>query len=405
MSAAERHIFSVTEINELTRSLMEETFPDVSVLGEVSNFKRHTSGHLYLTLKDASAQLRTVCFKGDALALGFDPEDGMLIVARGRITLYEPYGQYQLVARTLEKAGAGELERAFRALCEKLEREGLFATEHKQPLPPYPARIAVITSPTGAAVRDIVSTLRRRWPCAEVVLLPVHVQGEQAVPEITAALAAVPRLADIDTVILGRGGGSLEDLWAFNDEAVARAIFACPVPVISAVGHETDFTIADFVADARAATPTMAAEIAVPNAAEVGLRLSELSSRLARLVKGAVDLYSSRLQELMRSYGLGRVKAEVEKRMQTLDFLLEKVFNDMTNTVQKRRSGLEELSASLRSLSPRAVLARGYTMCSDAASGAVLSSVDAAVRAGLLRVTFHDGRLSAEVKEKTDEAV
>ncbi|MBI4720916.1 MAG: exodeoxyribonuclease VII large subunit, partial [Chitinivibrionia bacterium] len=247
MSSAERDILTVTEINELARALIEESFPEVSVLGEISNFKRHSSGHLYLTLKDAGAQLRTVCFKGDALSLDFDPEDGMLAVARGRLTLYEPYGQFQLVARTMEKAGAGELERAFRALCARLEKEGLFAPEHKKPLPAYPRRIAVITSPTGAAVRDIVSTLKRRWPCVEIVLLPVRVQGSEAAPEITAALELAPRLAPVDIVILGRGGGSLEDLWAFNEETVARAIFDCPIPVISAVGHETDFTIADFV--------------------------------------------------------------------------------------------------------------------------------------------------------------
>ena len=249
---------TVSEVNNRVRALLDETFPDICVLGEVSNFKGHTSGHLYFTLKDSEAQLRAVCFRSDARRLDFEIEDGMQVLARGRLTVYEAYGQYQLVAYAVERAGAGALEAAFRRMKEKLLKEGLFDPDHKKPLPPFPKKIAVVTSPTGAAVRDIVSTLRRRWPAIEVLLCPVRVQGDQAVGEIVRALDALSTLDGVDLVIVGRGGGSLEDLWAFNEEPVARAIYRCPIPVVSAVGHETDFTIADFVADMRAATPTMA---------------------------------------------------------------------------------------------------------------------------------------------------
>jgi exodeoxyribonuclease VII large subunit len=399
MSVAERDILTVTEINERVRALIEGDYPDVSVLGEVSNFKRHSSGHLYMTLKDSSSQLRTVCFKRDAVQVDFDVEDGMQVVARGRLTLYEPYGQYQLVANTLEPAGAGDLERAFRALCEKLQGEGLFGEEHKRKLPDYPARIAVITSPTGAAVKDIVSTIKRRWPCVDILLMPVRVQGDAAAPEIVHALELVPTLELVDVVILGRGGGSLEDLWAFNEEAVARAIFDCPIPVISAVGHETDVTIADFVADVRAATPTMAGEIAVPHKNEVAPRIDSLLARMARRMQGVVDLRSARLNELMRSYGLGRVKTRIEQSMQSLDYKIETLQKLASTMIAEYRGTLRERLAALGTLSPAAVLGRGYTICTDPVTGKVLISKDRAREAGDLLITFQDGAIDATVKE------
>jgi exodeoxyribonuclease VII large subunit len=403
MSSSDRDILTVSEVNALVSSLIEESFPEVAVIGEISNFKRHSSGHLYMTLKDASSQLRVVCFRSDAVRVDFDPEDGLRVIAKGKLTLYEPYGQYQLVAHSLKLAGAGELEKAFRELCSKLEKEGLFAAEHKKKLPPFPFRIAVITSPTGAAVRDIVSTLGRRWPCVEVLLLPVHVQGEQAAPEIVRALQLAPGLGEIDLIILGRGGGSLEDLWAFNEEVVGRAVFSCPIPVISAVGHESDFTITDFVADVRAATPTMAGEIAVPMKSEVSAGIDANLRRLAAVMARQTELYSSRLQELLRSYGLGKVKGHIEKSMQKLDFAMEKLFNRMKESIKENRSTLNERVTALQSLSPRAVLERGYAMCSNIATGEILSSVDAAVRADRMRITFQDGRILVQVKEKEDE--
>ncbi|HET6349409.1 MAG TPA: exodeoxyribonuclease VII large subunit, partial [Candidatus Krumholzibacteria bacterium] len=264
MSFVEERIFSVAEINALVREMLEGEFPALAIAGEISNLRVPASGHVYFRLKDASAQIAAVCFRGDARRLDVELEDGAQVVARGNLTLYDAQGSYQLVARSIEPAGRGDLERQLRLLMARLREEGLFDVEHKRALPRYPARIAVITSPTGAAVRDILSTLRRRFPCVEVLMVPVQVQGEVAPAQIIAALDAVSEREDVDVVIVGRGGGSIEDLWAFNDEGVARAIHRCTVPVISGVGHETDVTVADFVADVRAATPTMAAELAVP---------------------------------------------------------------------------------------------------------------------------------------------
>ncbi|UCG53653.1 MAG: exodeoxyribonuclease VII large subunit [Candidatus Latescibacterota bacterium] len=403
MPLDEKSYFTVSEINAQIRTIIEENYPDVTVLGEISNFKRHTSGHLYFTLKDADSQLRTVCFRSDAGRVTFEPEDGMRVLASGRLTLYEPYGQYQLVAYSLEEAGAGELERAFRELCEKLEKEGLFDPEHKKPLPVYPFRIAVVTSPTGAAVRDIISTLRRRWPPAEILLFPVAVQGENAAPEISRALGLLGGVEDLDLVITGRGGGSLEDLWAFNEEVVARAIFDCPIPVVSAVGHETDFTISDFVADVRAATPTMAAEIAVPQLDEILARLDERENRLLKYADVTVELRRRRLEELLRSYALGQVRGRVERAMQALDFATEKLIHRIVETVRERGNRLNETLTRLEGLDAKRILSRGYTICTEVDTGSVIRSCKAALEAGDVHVTFGDGKVYADVKELVDD--
>ncbi|MFH1756406.1 MAG: exodeoxyribonuclease VII large subunit [Candidatus Latescibacterota bacterium] len=402
MPIDEQDFITVSALNSQVRELLEETYGEVAVLGEISNFKKHSSGHLYFTLKDAGAQLRAVCFRGDAMRVGFVPEDGMKVIAAGRVTMYEPYGQYQLVAHGLHKVGVGELEIAFRALRDKLEKEGLFAAEHKKALPAYPFCIAVITSPTGAAVRDIVSTVKRRWPCADILLLPVHVQGGEAAPEIVQALSLVARIDDADLVIVGRGGGSLEDLWAFNEESVARAIFACPLPVISAVGHETDFTIADFVADVRAATPTMAAEIAAPAMEDVIGRLDAGMGRLLQSTGDRVRLRSSRVNELLRSYALGQVRGKMDGARQRLDYAMEKLARGVDDAVQNRRVVLQALSAGLETLNPRSILERGYTICSDMASGEVVRTAARAAGMKQLKVSFHDGSLRTEVKERID---
>ncbi|MDH3217488.1 MAG: exodeoxyribonuclease VII large subunit [Candidatus Krumholzibacteria bacterium] len=394
---------TVSEVNEQVRTLLEESFAEVCVLGEVSNFKSHSSGHWYFTLKDANSQLRSVCFRSDARRVGFDLEDGMQVLARGRLTVYEAYGQYQLVVSAIEEWGAGQLEAAFRALKERLEKDGLFDASHKRELPAYPFKIAVVTSPTGAAVRDIVSTLRRRWPAVDIVLCPVRVQGDQAAPEIVRALESLRDVAGIDLIIVGRGGGSLEDLWAFNQEIVARAIFDCPAPVISAVGHETDFTIADFVADARAATPTMAGEMAVPAADEVRAALQQTMGRLTHFVSSTLELHQRRLHALLASYALGRVRGRIENYMQAHDFAMENLKRRIGDVIRKRRGSVDEIVARLQGMDVKTILKRGYTLCSDARSGAMIRKVADAVRAGNLQVTFHDGHVLAEVKEKIHE--
>jgi exodeoxyribonuclease VII large subunit len=380
--------------------LLEENYADVCVLGEISNFKSHTSGHLYFTLKDSASQLRSVCFRREASRIRFDMQDGIKVLARGRLTVYEAYGQYQLVAYAIEEFGAGELELAFRRLKDKLEREGLFEPESKRQLPTYPTKIAVVTSPTGAAVRDILSTLRRRWPATEALVCPVAVQGRQAGPEITRMLDTLGEREDVDLVILGRGGGSLEDLWAFNEETVARAIHRCPIPVISAVGHETDFTIADFVADVRAATPTMAAEMAVPLAVEVLDELDDTVRHLTQAVTGRLKIHSGRLRELLRSYALGQVRGKLEQAMQTHDRRMDEVRRCIAETIRAKTARYTELITRLEGLDVRAILTRGYTLCFDAATGAMVRSAGNAVRAGSLKVTFHDGDVLTEVKER-----
>jgi exodeoxyribonuclease VII large subunit len=403
MPLDERDYFTVTEINNEARTILEESYHDVRVMGEISNFKRHSSGHLYFTLKDSDCQLRAVCFRSDANRLRFEPEDGIKAVARGRLTVYDRQGQYQMVASTIVEAGAGELEAAFRALKEKLEKEGLFDPAHKKPLPPYPFRVAVVTSRTGAAVRDVVSTLGRRWPCVEILLVPVHVQGEQAAPDIVRALQLLRETDHLDLIILGRGGGSLEDLWAFNEEAVARAIFECPVPIISAVGHETDVTIADFVADVRAATPTMAAEVAVPERDEIHAALVHSEERLLRHMHSGLELRRRRLSELLRSYALGRIRGRIENYLQTHDHMMDNLKRRVAEALDRRRARLNEAMVRLKGLDARAILDRGYSICTDPASGRVVGSVAGAIEAGDLRVTFRDGNVITHVKENVDE--
>ncbi len=400
-----RHL-TVSELNALVRTLVEENFPEVSVLGEVSNLKRHTSGHVYFTLKDADAQIRAVLLSvrrraGSFPARGRDP-------GRGEGTHHDLRGVRDTTrswCRPLETAGVGELELAFRRLMERLEKEGLFDAARKKTLPAYPFRIGVVTSPTGAAVRDIISTLRRRWPPAEILLYPVAVQGAQAVPDIVRALSLLPSVPDLDLIILGRGGGSLEDLWAFNEEAVARAIYACPLPVVSAVGHETDFTIADFVADVRAATPTMAAEIAVP-------RLDDRSPAYGRGGEKAVTIRPG-WGSICRKTTAGRTRAELRARAgpeavwrprcRRLDYAAERLTARRGDRACRAFEPREREPREVGGLSTRREFCRAVlSVCSDARTGGVIRTAAAAVAARDVRLAFADGRVSAEVKERVD---
>lgn len=392
----------MSELNAEVRTLLEQEYADVAVAGEVSNLKRHSSGHVYFTLKDARAQIKAVCFRRDAEQLDVDLEDGMEIVANGRVTVYEAWGNYQIVVYGVERIGHGQLEIEFRKLKERLEKEGLFDAAHKQPLPRFPLKAVVITSPTGAAVRDIISTCRRRWPPLEILVYPVHVQGRQAAPEIVRAIERAADVPDVDVVIAGRGGGSLEDLWAFNEESVARAIYECPIPVVSAVGHETDFTIADFVADHRAATPTMAAEIVTPRIEEVMGAIDRRVARIAQQARMQLSFGRSRLQELLRSYALGRVRSRIEQSLQGTDYAIERLIARTRQLVGDRRSRIDALSTRLNDLDASAILRRGYTICSDEASGRIMRSAEPASTVDTLRITFHDGAVLSRVKEAVD---
>jgi exodeoxyribonuclease VII large subunit len=327
---AEVTTLSVRQVNELVRGALTRYLPaTLHVLGEISNLSRPTSGHVYFTLKDDTSELRCVLWRGAAVRLKFAPEDGMQVIATGNIEVYARRGFYQLIARRLEPRGVGALEVAFRQLKERLEREGLFDPRRKKPLPRIPQRIAVVTSPTGAAIRDILQTLARRFPALEILVFPVRVQGAGAAEEIAAAIRALNEhahaLGRIDVLIAGRGGGSLEDLWAFNEEVVARAIAASRIPVVSAVGHEVDVTISDLVADVRAPTPTAAAELITPTLAELADALDRNSARLTRAARQALQLAAARLQTTLAYDGLARPLARLRHRGQLIDELHQRL--------------------------------------------------------------------------------
>ncbi|NUQ00082.1 MAG: exodeoxyribonuclease VII large subunit [Armatimonadetes bacterium] len=335
---------------------------DCTIRGELSNYRIYHSGHHYFTLKDADAELRCVMFRGDAARLRFDPADGLAVRASGRVDVYEKKGEYQLYVRALQHDGLGALFEAYQRLRERLEAEGLFRPERKRPLPRYPRRVAIITSPSGAAVRDMVRILRQRWPAVRILLLEAVVQGEQAAPSLCRALEAVGRLDDIDLVLLGRGGGSIEDLWAFNEEMVVRAVVACPVPVISAVGHETDFTICDFAADVRAATPTHAAELAVPEIGAEAQHHGQLEARLNRALAQRVETARLGFQAIESRCLAAAPSAVLAQQMQRLDELSERLECAVARLTERASHHLARLTQTLAALDPSAVLARGYAI-------------------------------------------
>jgi len=345
---------TVWELTARIRDALETGFPDVWVVGEVSNLKRHASGHVFFTLKDARASVRCVLWKSAAGRLPAEMADGLEVEVRGRVGVFEAAGQYQVYVTRLRPRGLGALEVAFRKLKERLEKEGLFDPARKRPLPRFPRRIGVVTSPTGAAVRDILHVLARRWPAAEVVLAPARVQGEGAAAEIAAAIRALNRLGGVDVMIVGRGGGSLEDLWPFNEEVVARAIYASAVPVVSAVGHETDFSISDFVADARAATPSAAAAMVVPERREVEAALGNLQARLARGMKHVADLLRDELALVEANRFFRYPQQVVLDRVQALEDLQRRLAGAVRDGWSARRLRLERGAGALAKFAPHA---------------------------------------------------
>ncbi len=318
-------ILTVSALTGLIKSTLADSFPAVWVKGELSGFKRYPSGHLYFSLKDEAALLGCVMWKSRVARLAFEPQDGLAVEAFGAISVYEPQGRYQLVVEEMRPAGVGALLLAFEELKKRLAAEGLFDAARKQPLPRFPRRIGLVTSPVGAAVRDLVKVLRARWPAIQIVLAPVRVQGAGAAEEIAGAIQRFDRYGRVDLLIVGRGGGSLEDLWAFNEEVVVRAIAACRLPIVSAVGHEVDVTLADFAADVRAATPSNAAEIAVPSRAEVARRLDQAADRLARALRAGLVERRRQLEALTSRYGFRRQEEAIGHWRQRVDELLERV--------------------------------------------------------------------------------
>jgi exodeoxyribonuclease VII large subunit len=354
-----RDIYTVSRLNREVRILLERGFGSLWLEAEISNFARPASGHWYFSLKDASAQVRCAMFKQRNMLAAFTPRDGQKVLVRARIGLYEPRGEYQLLVDHMEDAGLGALKRQFEELTAKLAAEGLFAAERKRALPRLPKRIGVITSPTGAAIRDIVHVLARRFPAAAVLTYPVPVQGAQAAAEITAAVALAGRRGECDVLILARGGGSLEDLWAFNDEALARAIVASPIPIVSGVGHEIDFTIADFAADVRAPTPSAAAEIVVPDAHEWLKTVRTLGARLQQAMRRRLNDGRERLRWLMGRAALVSPAARLTQQMQSLDDLEQRLTRGMRQRLTEMRSDFVERRGLLWQLSPIARIRDG----------------------------------------------
>jgi exodeoxyribonuclease VII large subunit len=397
----EMRILSVSQLSQHIKGLMDrdELLSGVLVRGEISNYKMYPSGHHYFTLKDADSALRCVMFRGDAVRLRFRPENGMQVIAAGRISVFPRDGQYQLYCVSLTPEGAGQLQIAFEQLKNKLQAEGLFDPANKKPLPAYPKRIALVTSSAGAAVRDMLRILKARWPMSRVLIVPVRVQGEQAAEEIAAAIDYVNYYNLGDLIIAGRGGGSVEDLWAFNEEPVARAIFHSGIPVISAVGHEPDVTISDFVADLRAATPSNAAELAVPDRVEVEQRLAQLERRLLRATVQPISNARQRLERLKRSRVLTDPAAGIREKRLLLDYQGSKLLHGMEQTLASQKQRVGRLAAALDALSPLKVLGRGYAIARDE-GGRVLTGAEQIEPGDKLDLRLADGILACRVEER-----
>lgn len=453
----ERRPLTVSELTESLRKAIEARFASVWVEGEISNFKAHPSGHWYFTIKDEAAQLRAKCFRSANTRIRFRPKDGLHVRARGRMTVYEARGDYELIVESLDPVGAGALQIAFEQLRDRLDKEGLFARELKRPLPLFPARVGIVTSPTGAAIRDILNVLSRRTRTVHLLLSPARVQGEAAGPDIARAIRLINdhhkrahrdgRLQDlVDVLIVGRGGGSTEDLWAFNQEEVARAIRASAIPVISAVGHETDFTIADFVADMRAPTPSAAAELVAAREDQICTAIEQMGQRLTQLMRYKVVNARARVQEQALSQVFDQVRAQLrsaskateyahhrlqmlvtgtlqdarvradslsrnlspaqmQSRVMTARVHLESAFESCNSAVQKQiddaRRELGVAAASLDALSPLGVLHRGYAIAQDA-NGKLLQDANEVAVGDEVNVRLAKGKLKTSVLEKSD---
>lgn len=395
---AESRIYSISELTRMVKGELEESFRNIWVEGEISNLATPRSGHIYFTLKDETSQLRAVIFKYVGRRLTFQLEHGMQLLVRGSISVYEPRGEYQLIVEYAEPRGAGALQLAFEQLKRRLAEEGLFNAEHKQPIPVLPKKIGVVTSATGAAIRDILNVVGRRFANVYILIAPVRVQGKEAPGEIVRAITMLNRLPDVDVIITGRGGGSLEDLWAFNDEAVARSIFASRIPVISAVGHEIDYTIADFVADLRAPTPSAAAELVVQNKENMLRTVDTLTTRLKHATvnlltrsRETLDQYTLRLPDPRKRIG------EWQQRVDEMRHRLHLLFR---HDLEKKRYQVETAAGKLHSLSPLGLLARGYAVCRKASTLEIMKSADQVERGEEVLIRLSEGELQCEVKEK-----
>ena len=388
---------SVSGVTQRIKSSLERAFPSLAVVGELSNVKLHSSGHLYFTLKDEAAQLSGVMWRSRVSSLRFKPADGMKVVVQGRITVYEVRGTYQIDVTSIRTVGAGELQMAFEELKRKLMEEGLFDEERKRRLPAYPVKIGIITSPTGAVLHDMLHVFRRRFPVASLIFRATRVQGSGAAQDIAAALGDMNELGGLDLIILARGGGSLEDLWPFNEEVVARAIVASRIPVISGVGHEVDFTIADFVADLRAPTPTAAAELAVPDRSAIIELLENSRYTMAQALGNRITLQRRHIQQLLKSYAFNRPVDLLGRHSQHLDELTRSMSTSLSHRYELTAARLKGVGGRLNALDPRLVLRRGYAIVRK--DGEI-----AGVRAGLaerdvIEIEFTDGSVRSAITD------
>ncbi len=397
-----RKVYRIAEITREIKVLLEGRFPGVWVEGEISNIRRPGSGHVYFTLKDEESQLQAVLYRGQAARIAFDLRDGLEVVAFGDISVYEKGGRYQITLSEIEPKGVGALQVAFEQLKERLRREGLFDPARKRPIPLLPRRIGIVTSPSGAAIRDILSVIERRLANVNILVSPVRVQGETAAAEIAAAIEGLNRMGDVDVIIVTRGGGSLEDLWAFNEEQVARAIAGSGIPVISAVGHEIDFTIADFVADLRVPTPSAAAELVVAKKSELHERVKTLFSRIDSAARAAIADLRRRLIVCAQSRVLRAPENVVRPYQQLIDELDGRLGRSFRHRLELGRAGLAGLAGRLESLSPVSILSRGYSVLFRARDGAVVTGSSQLRRGEGVRARLARGGFTATVDEIID---
>ena len=398
MLALETIIYSVSSLTKKIKLLLEDSFPALWVEGEISNYRPHYSGHLYFTLKDAEAQISCVMWRNRASILPFAVADGMKVRVFGNLKLYEKSGRYQIDILSLQPSGLGDLQRLFEQLKHKLQDEGLFKSEYKKKITPFPRRIGVITSPTGAAIQDIISILQRRSPSVEIIIYGVKVQGEGAAEEIKHAIELMNTYGEVDTLIIGRGGGSLEDLWPFNEESVARAIFSSKIPIISAVGHEVDFTIADFVADLRAPTPSTAAEIVAPDEHELRRKLLNTLKSINSILAEKLESLKLDIKNIIRSYAFRRPEDVVHQYFLRIDELENRIYLTANNMMTSSRELVGKIKGHLDSLNPNNVMERGYSMIFK--NGFLVKSVNDVEVKDVVSMKFKDGKVDSTIMRK-----
>ena len=395
-----RKIYKVSEINKIAKNLLEGEFPEIWLEGEISNFTLHSSGHLYFSLKDEEAQINAIMYKWQAGQLEFVPENGMKVIAQGKISVFVKGGRYQVIVYGLKPIGIGALQQAFEQLKRKLEKEGLFDKARKRPIPMLPQEIGIVTSPTGAAIHDILNIIERRFANVHILIHPVRVQGDQAAGEIAEAITYVnEHFPSLDVLIVGRGGGSLEDLWSFNREIVARAIYDSRIPVISAVGHEIDYTIADFVADLRAPTPSAAAELVVTNKTELEKRILLLTSKIKSSMEHELDEFTSQYRRLADNRIFLHPEEIYSQFQQDIDYYLEKIISRCTHFLDFQKERLNSIAGKLNVLSPLNILARGYSITYKLPENEILKSIAQVTMKDKVKVKLHRGEIICTVEE------